>query len=945
MQEFEEYEFQICDYHRNNANHIVWHWKFIPEEDLFASGFITNYNTHRLKRKERLEEDKNNIREYGLDGLALDNNGVYHGLQAKCWNPKKYLTASDLGTFLAVIFTRLLPRNPDSIGYLYHTCRLQADVKDSFTYTPNLKHILLPYSKKEEEVVNNIETDFELYPPQKEALIAMKNGWEENGLISMPCALGKTVLLGNYVRDVKPKHIIILSPLRVLTKQMLDRIHPFVPDKTAVLVDSDEGGTTDFDVVVESFENPCLMSITYESFINIFIEQNLENEFIDLEDCLIVVDEAHNLIQYYEIMDYLNELGLKSLLLTATPSETMMEYLCCDVIYDYPMSEAIKENYVCDYFINVPVLDLVNERVDIDIPDELKHLDNDITIKSLFLLSGMLETGSRKCIVYCCSIEECEIFNTIFTEISREYHGIECWSSSITANTSVRKREEILKDFQNNNSKISILSSVRILNEGVNIVKCDSVFITKVNDNEIVAVQRMCRANRKDRENPNKVANCFVWADDLNKTVEMLQYLKTNDETRFFNRIKARSGNYERKGDIVEINKDIDYTTTLRDYISVRSLSFEDVWTMRLEEVSKYIDENDKRPSTHDKDKNVRKLGRWIQLQQHNYRKQIMKNHEIRQLWVQFVEKYEKYFLSNEDKWKIILQEVSIYIDENKKRPSNVDKDDNIRKLAKWISINQVRYFGHDRIMKVSEIRLLWKNFMEKYSKYFTKCEEKWKVILQELIKYIDDNNKRPSQNEKDKKIKSLANWIQTQQTCYLKKIKIMQNNEIKILWERFLKKYEKHFISNEQNWKDILYQVYQYIDENNKRPSLSDVNENIRKLGIWINHQQNNYSRKKGNMKNLEICQLWEQFITKYEKYFLSNEQYWKITLQEVSKYIDENDKRPSNSDKDKKLKKLAAWINTQQHNYPKKEKIMKEHDIRLLWEQFTEKYSDYFK
>ena len=366
---------------------------------------------------------------------------------------------------------------------------------------------------------------------------------------------------------------------------------------------------------------------------------------------------------------------------------------------------------------------------------------------------------------------------------------------------------------------------------------------------------------------------------------------------------------------------------------------------MRLEEVGIYIDENDKRPSTHDKDKNVSKLGRWIVKQQHNYRKQIMKNHEIRQLWVQFVEKYEKYFLSNEDKWKIILQEVSIYIDENKKRPSNVDKDDNIRKFAKWISINQVRYFGHDRIMKVSEIRLLWKNFMEKYSKYFTRCEEKWKVILQELSKYIDDNNKKPSRNEKDKKIKSLANWIQTQQTYYLKKIKIMQNNEIKILWERFLKKYEKHFISNEQNWKDILYQVYQYIDENNKRPSLSDVNENIRKLCIWINHQQNNYSRKKGNMKNLEICQLWEQFITKYEKYFLSNEQYWKITLQEVSKYIDENDKRPAVSNPNQNIKKMGYWISDQKINYQNQEGIMKEPEIRLLWEEFTEKYSKYFK
>ena len=89
-------------------------------------------------------------------------------------------------------------------------------------------------------------------------------------------------------------------------------------------------------------------------------------------------------------MDYLNDLSDKSLLLTATPSETMMEYLNCDIIYEYLMSEAIRENYICDYLINVPVLDLVDNRVDIDIPDELQHLNNDLTMKCLFLLSGML---------------------------------------------------------------------------------------------------------------------------------------------------------------------------------------------------------------------------------------------------------------------------------------------------------------------------------------------------------------------------------------------------------------------------------------------------------------------------------------------------------------------------------------------------------------------------
>ena len=114
----------------------------------------------------------------------------------------------------------------------------------------------------------------------------------------------------------------------------------------------------------------------------------------------------------------------------------------------------------------------------------------------------------------------------------------------------------------------------------------------------------------------------------------MLQFLKVNDETRFFNRIKVRSGNYEKKGDPIEIKKYFDYNETLREYISVKCVSFEERWKMRLEEVSKYIDENDKRPSCIDKDKNISKLGNWTTRQVTNYsrKRQMMKVIEICQI-------------------------------------------------------------------------------------------------------------------------------------------------------------------------------------------------------------------------------------------------------------------------------------------------------------------------
>jgi len=944
MQDYEEYEYQMCEYHINNTNQLVWHWKYIPEEHLFASGFIMDYNSHRLKRKERIKKDENNIREYGLDGLALDNNGVYHGLQAKCWDSKKYLTASDLGSFLSVIFTRLMPKNQSSIGYLYHTCRLQIEVRDSFTYNPNLIHNLLKYNNKIGNGVNilkNQEIDYKLYLPQEEALIELKKGWENIGLISMPCALGKTVLLGNYIRDIHYKNVIILSPLRILTKQMLDRIHLFIPDKSKILVDSDEGGTTNVEKVIRSFENPCLMSITYESFLNIFIKY----PEINIENSLIVIDEAHNLIHYQEIMDYLNNKLLKTLLLTATPTDIMIEYLNCDIIYYYPMSEAIKNNYICDYLINVPILDLDTKKVDIDIPYELKHLDNDITLKCLFLLSGMLETGSRRCIVYCCSIEECEIFNKIFTEISIEYHGINCWTNSITANTFFKKREEILNDFQNNTNKISILSSVRIMNEGINVIKCDSIFITKINNNEIVAVQRMCRANRKNKENPNKIANCFIWSDDLDKTVEMLQFLKTNDDTNFFNKIIGRSGNYEKKGNLNYIKKDIDYTKTLREYISVQCISIENKWIMQLKKIEKYIDENKKRPSIKDINDSIKKMGIWISNQQINYskNKHIMKIPNIQKLWEEFIEKYNEYFISNEELWKDTIKKVAKYIDENKKKPSQYDKNNTIKKLGKWIIQQQINYLKKQNIMKILDIQKLWEEFIEKYNEYVISKEELWKDTMKKVEEYINKNKKRPSDRDKNYSIKKLGIWINTQQINYLRKQKIIKNLNIQKLWEEFIEKYNEYFISNEEQWKNKIQEVTKYINENKKRPSNTNKNNKIQKLAAWINTQQINYSKKQQIMKNLNIQKLWEEFIEKYNEYFISNEELWKNIIKKVEKYIDENKKRPSSKDINDSIKKMGNWINAQQNNYLKKQKIMKNPDIQKLWEEFLEKYNEY--
>jgi antitoxin component HigA of HigAB toxin-antitoxin module len=379
-------------------------------------------------------------------------------------------------------------------------------------------------------------------------------------------------------------------------------------------------------------------------------------------------------------------------------------------------------------------------------------------------------------------------------------------------------------------------------------------------------------------------------------------------------------------------------------------------WNEKLELVKKYIDENNKRPSTHDKDAQIKILGAWISHQQNNYKKktEIMKNEEIYNQWTEFITdlQYKAYFESNEESWIKRLEEVKKYIDENNKRPSNNDKNKDIKILGAWISNQQNNYKKKEQIMSNEEIYDQWTEFINdlQYKAYFESNEDLWIKQLEQVKKYIDENKARPSTKNKDAQIKQLGIWISTQQKNYKKKTEIMKNEEIYDQWTDFINdiQYKAYFESNEESWVKQLEQVKKYIDENNKRPSESDKNKDIKQLGKWISHQQKNYKKKEQIMKNEEIYNFWTNFINdiQYKAYFESNEESWVKQLEEVKKYIDENKARPSTINKNKQIKILGAWINNQQNNYKKKEKIIKNEEIYNFWTNFIndENYKAYF-
>ena len=374
--------------------------------------------------------------------------------------------------------------------------------------------------------------------------------------------------------------------------------------------------------------------------------------------------------------------------------------------------------------------------------------------------------------------------------------------------------------------------------------------------------------------------------------------------------------------------------------------SNEEIWYENLENVKIYINEYKKKPLTTANDNNIKKLGSWISTQIINYSKiiNIMKNKHIKLSWELFIQEYNEYFVSNEEKWNNTLSKVKIYMNKYKKRPSNCDNDILIAKMGQWICSNARNYKNNKKIMKNQKIKLLWENFMLEYKIYFVSNGEVWNIFLEETKKYINKYKKRPSAVDKDNNIKRLGSWISNQKNNYDTNTNIMKKKHIKLLWENFMQEYSKYFIPSEDIWNDTLLEVKTYINYNKKRPSSHDSNNNIKRLGDWIRNQNISYNKNIHIMKNENIRSLWKNFICEYSKYLISIEEKWYNNFDEVKKYIDEFKKRPSEDSKDISIKKIGVWITCNIQSYKNNAKMMKNPEIKQSWEQFITAHQQYF-
>jgi superfamily II DNA or RNA helicase/predicted small secreted protein len=855
----DNYEVQIRNHIICNLNKRAYLWDDTPEDTLIRCGLIGSHNENRLKRK---ENKLNPLLDTGIDIIQMEDENTCSLVQCKN-GYKGGVTISDLAGFYSWIVAF-----ETSFGYVYYTSKLSQHIlyqKKSSRVT----YIKVPYVT--DIIVKKTVQEIIPYDYQIECVQCFSEKFERRGILSLPCGTGKTLI--SYMISKRYKQIIILSPLRQSAFQNLFKFVEYgYPNKT-VLVDSD--GVRDVEELKKIIEenDSFLLSATFCSIDVIY------KCLPFMKDPFIIVDEFHNITKNNvtnEEDDFNKVLNseVKMLFISATPRIYEMETenddneeIFGEIIYNMSFSEAIEKKYITDYKLWLPSIHEDNE----DLNKELTIYEIDSTIKAKcqFFFSSLVNTGIKKCIVYCVDTNEIRLMMDAM-DILNDFYCLDYDMSQITCGNNEKTRITILDNFAKE-TKIQLLFSVRILDECIDIPSCDSIFITYPSQSKIRNIQRMNRATRNDKSNPFKIANIFIWCREYDEILTTLSGLKEYDPF-FKDKIQLINSNYFGNSDRKIFDEDVNvlndrYIIGIKEY---RQITFDE----KLENLVKFIEENKRRPSSHSKNKDEKILGSWLSTQQKHYKKNegTMKNEDVRKKYEDLIEKYKEYFQSNDEKWDSSFDKTVQFIEENNKLPTSISKNKDEKILGSWLSSQQKNYKKNEGTMKNEDVRKKYEDFIEKYKEYFESNDEKWDSSRDKTVQFIEENNKLPSKYSKNKDEKFLGKWLSTQQYQYKKNEYIMKNEDVRKKYEDFIEKYKEYFESNDEKWDNSFDKTVQFIEENNKLPSKNSKNKDEKILGSWLSHQQQNYKKNEKIMKNEDTRKKLEDFIGKYKEYFESN-------------------------------------------------------------------------
>jgi superfamily II DNA or RNA helicase len=251
--------------------------------------------------------------------LCKKQNGEYEYIQCKNYSTlgiDNTITINDLSGFYNFVAENTI-QNP----VVYYSGVLSSQIQ---CRKKKIKYINLPYIK-----IGN--KDIKPRDYQIEAIQKLNQNWNGIKSLILPCGTGKTIIFNEYLKQNNFKNIFIFSPLTTLTEQNLDNIKKYIANYNHILVDVN--GTRDFNVVKDNLNKYSIFSSTFKSAEEIISKLfDLEENCILENETILIVDEAHNLLNLNNLNKTIKNFK-KVLLVTATPPSDMEDIIPNEIIY------------------------------------------------------------------------------------------------------------------------------------------------------------------------------------------------------------------------------------------------------------------------------------------------------------------------------------------------------------------------------------------------------------------------------------------------------------------------------------------------------------------------------------------------------------------------------------------------------------------------------------
>ncbi len=292
--------------------------------------------------------------------------------------------------------------------------------------------------------------------------------------------------------------------------------------------------------------------------------------------------------------------------------------------------------------------------------------------------------------------------------------------------------------------------------------------------------------------------------------------------------------------------------------------------------------------------------------------------------------------IQNIPTWNETFEELQKYVNENSLMPTSCkDGTPQSKRLAKWVNNQRTNYSRNIKMLKHPEIRKRWEDFLKSIDHLIKNIDAEWITRLNDVKAFINQHHRSPRKlNNNDEETK-LYYWIQSQRTNLKNNTKMLSQDWVRDLFNKFLNDYKDHFFSFDEKWEKNFNDLDDFIRINHKVPSIHKEDE--KKLSIWQTTQKKNYKKQEQIMSKIEYRQKWEELREKYPNDLLSKEELWFYHLRNIRQFVNTYGRKPSKHSLNNDERFLGEWLGHSTQNYNQKKNNMTNEEIRTAYEEFS--------